>query len=176
MNRMITQLLDFTRVRLGGGFPIDRVPGDLRDICEGIVQEFGSPIDLELEGDLTGSWDPDRLAEALSNITGNAIEHAAPGTPVVLRAHGVGAEVVVEISNQGTAIPDDVLPVIFEPFRRGKRAAPAAGNLGLGLYIAKQIASAGGGTNRRSLGRGDDDLHDPTAPADGLDRAGLIER
>ena len=86
------------------------------------------------------------MAEALSNITGNAIEHAAPGTPVVVRAHAEGGEVVVEISNRGSEIPADLLPIIFEPFQRGKGEKSAAGNLGLGLYIAKQIVLAGGGT------------------------------
>ena len=163
MKRMIIQLLDFTRARLGGGFPIDRARRSARHL-RGVVQEFGAPIHLELEGDLTGTWDPDRLAEALSNITGNAIEHAAPGTPVVVRAHAEGAEVVVEVSNRGNAIPDDLLPVIFEPFRRGKREKPATGNLGLGLYIAKQIVLAGGGTLDAALDRRHDDLRDATAP------------
>ncbi len=146
MKRMIMQLLDFTRVRLGGGFPIEPTPGDLRDICRVVVEEFGAPIRLELEGDLTGSWDADRLAEAVSNITRNAIEHAASGTPVVIRAHAEGGGLVVEISNRGSAIPADLLPFIFEPFRRGKSEKSATGNLGLGLYIAKQIVLAGGGT------------------------------
>ena len=102
---------------------------------------------------MTGTWDPDRLAEALSNIAGNAVEHAAPGTPVVVRAHPEGDEVVVEIINQGDPIPADVLPFIFEPFRRGKRERSATGNLGLGLYIAKQIVLASGGTlDARSAG------------------------
>ena len=143
---MIAQLLDLTRARLGGGFPIEPKPSDLRDICRNIVEEFGATIHLEIEGDLTGTWDPDRLAEALSNIAGNAIEHAAPGTPVVVKAHPEGAEVVVEITNQGEPIPADLLPFIFEPFRRGKREKSATGNLGLGLYIAKQIVLADGGT------------------------------
>ena len=146
MSRMIIQLLDFTRVRLGGGFPIEPTPGDLRDICRVVLQEFGAAIHLEVEGNLTGSWDVDRLTEALSNITGNAIEHAAPGTPVVIRAYPRRGDVVVEISNQGSAITADLLPLIFEPFHRGKGEPSRAGNLGLGLYIAKQIVVASGGT------------------------------
>ena len=91
--------------------------------------------------------DPDRLAEALSNIAGNAIEHAAPGTPVVVKARAEGPEIVVEITNQGKPIPEDVLPFIFEPFRQAKQLGRSAtGNLGLGLYIAKQIVSSGSGT------------------------------
>ena len=96
---------------------------------------------------MTGVWDPDRLAEALSNIARNATEHAAPGTGVVVKAHAEGAEVVVEIINHGEPIPADVLPFIFEPFRRAQRQKTSTtGNLGLGLYIANQIVGSGGGT------------------------------
>ena len=146
MTRMIQQLLDLTRARFGGGFPIEPRPSNLRDICRSVAEEFGATIDLDLEGDLTGTWDPDRLEEALSNIVGNAVEHALPGTPIVVRAHPDDAEVVLEIINQGKPIPADLLPFIFEPFHRGVSEKSAAGNLGLGLYIAKQIVLADGGT------------------------------
>jgi PAS domain S-box-containing protein len=147
MTRMISQLLDLTRARLGGGFPLEPKPTDLGEVCRNVVDEFEGPIQLEVEGDVTGTWDPDRLAEALSNIAGNAIEHAAPGTTVAVKAHADGPQVVVEISNRGKPIPDDVLPFIFEPFRRASQhERSATGNLGLGLYIAKQIVHSGCGT------------------------------
>jgi len=147
MLRMISQLLDLTRARLGGGLPLEPKPTDLREVCRNVVGEFEKGIRLEVEGDVTGTWDPDRLAEALSNIAGNAIEHAAPGTAVVVKAHGEGPEVVVEVVNQGDPIPADVLPFIFEPFRRAKeRVKSPAGNLGLGLYIADQIVHSGHGS------------------------------
>jgi signal transduction histidine kinase len=154
MTRMITQLLDLTRARLGGGLPLEPVPADLREVCRDVVEEFEATIELEVEGDVTGTWDHDRLAEALSNLTGNAVEYAAPGTVVIVKAHPDGAEVVVEVSNQGEAIAADVLPFIFEPFRRGQqRAKSATGNLGLGLYIAHQIVLSHGGTlDARSAG------------------------
>ena len=147
MSRMIHQLLDLTRARLGGGFPLEPKPTDLRDVCRTIVDEFAAPILMDVQGDVTGTWDPDRLVELLSNIAGNAVEHAAPGTALLLRAHAEGADVVVEISNQGNPIPPDVLPSIFEPFRRAKQHEKSPnGNLGLGLYIAKQIVLSHGGT------------------------------
>jgi PAS domain S-box-containing protein len=146
MRRMIIQLFDFTRARLGGGFPLDPRPGDLREICRSVVEEFGVDVALEGEGDLTGSWDSDRLAEALSNIVGNGVDHALPGTPVVVRARAEGADAVVEVTNQGSEIAPDVRPLIFEPFRRGPDEKAKVGHLGLGLYIAKQIAVASGGT------------------------------
>jgi len=147
MTRLITQLLDLTRVRLGGGFPLEPQPVDLREVCTAVVEEFAAQIELAMDGDLTGTWDSDRLAEALSNIAGNGIEHAAPGTALSVKAHAEGAEVVVAISNQGSPIPAAVLPFIFEPFRRAmQHEKSAAGNLGLGLYIANQIVLSHGGT------------------------------
>jgi PAS domain S-box-containing protein len=146
MSRMIVQLLDFARVRLGGGFPLEARPTNLGEVCRSVVQEFGPNVHLDVEGDVAGTWDPDRLAEALSNIAGNAVEHARPGTEVVVRAHPEGAEVVVEITNRGEPIPPELLPFIFEPFRRGKHEKSSTGNLGLGLYIAKQIVLTSGGT------------------------------
>jgi len=147
INRMIGQLLDLTRARLGGGLLIERKPTDLREVCQHVIEEFGATIQLDVEGDVTGTWDRDRLARVLSNLAGNAIDYAAPGTAVVVRAHADGAAVVVEVSNRGEPIPPDVLPFIFEPFRRAKlREKSAAGNLGLGLYIAHQIVLSHGGT------------------------------
>ena len=147
MTEMITQVLDLTRARLGGGLAIEPKPTDLRDVVRNVVEEFEAMIRVEVEGDVTGTWDQDRLAEVLSNLTGNAIEYAARGTAVGIKAHAEGAEVVVEISNQGEPIPADVLPFIFEPFRRARqREKSATGNLGLGLYIAHQIVLSHGGT------------------------------
>jgi signal transduction histidine kinase len=96
---------------------------------------------------MTGTWDGERLVEVLSNIVGNAVEYAAPGTPILVKAHGDGAEVVIQISNQGPAIPPDLLPVIFLPFHQGRPAGAArSGHLGLGLYIAHEIMILHGGS------------------------------
>jgi signal transduction histidine kinase len=146
MTRLITQLLDLTRARLGGGLPIEPKPTDLVALCRSVVEEFETTVQLEVEGDVTGTWDQDRLAEVLSNLVGNAVEYAAPGTAVLVKAYADEAEAVVEVVNQGEPIPADVLPFIFEPFRRAKqRQQSPQGNLGLGLYIAKQIVLSHGG-------------------------------
>ena len=118
MRRMIGQMLDLTRARLSGGLAIDVFPADISEICHDVVEEFEAPIQLQTEGDLTGTWDKDRLSEVFSNLVGNAIEYAAPGTSVTVKAYSAGAEVVVEIGNQGQTIPADVRAFIFEPFRR----------------------------------------------------------
>lgn len=147
MTRMIMQLLDLTRARLGGGLPIASKPADLRDVCTTVVEEFDAAIRLEISSDVTGIWDEDRLAEVLSNLVGNAIDYATPGTVVIVKAYADHTEAVVEISNEGDPIPADVLPFIFEPFRRARQQETSpTGNLGLGLYIASQIVLSHGGT------------------------------
>ena len=127
--------------------PIETKPTDLREVCQNIVAEFEGTVKLEAEGDLTGTWDDDRLAEALSNLAGNAVGYAAPGTAVIVKVRPDKAAVVVEVSNQGAPIPADLLPFIFEPFRRAnQRERSTTGSLGLGLYIASQIVLSHGGT------------------------------
>ena len=147
MSEMIAQLLDLTRARLGGGLPIERKPTDIREIVRHVADEFGATIQQEIHGDVAGFWDRGRLAEALSNLVGNAIEYATRGTAVVIKAHAEDVDIVVEVSNQGDPIPADVLPFIFEPFRRARpHEKSATGNLGLGLYIAHEIVLSHGGT------------------------------
>lgn len=155
ITRMVTQLLDLTRARLGGGLAIEPTPTDLREICRNVVEEFDAPIHLEVEGDVTGTWDGDRVAEVVSNLTGNAVEYAAPETAVIVKARADGAEVVVEITNHGEPIAADQLPFIFEPFRRARHGEKSkSSNLGLGLYIAHEIVLAHGGTLTAHSGDG----------------------
>jgi len=155
ITRMITQLLDLTRARLGGGLTIERKRADMRQICRNVAEEFEAPIvQLDVEGDVTGRWDADRLAEVLSNLVGNAVQYRARETPVTIEARVDGPDVVVHVVNRGPPIPADVLPFIFEPFRRAAREEKSTtGNLGLGLYIAQQIVIAhGGALDVRSAG------------------------
>jgi len=150
MARMINQLLEFTRARLGGGFPLMLARTDLGDICRNIVDELrlsaSAEIRLDVAGDLTGTWDADRLAEVVSNLTANAIDHAAAGTTVAIDVHADGIAVVAAITNHGVCIPEDELPVIFEVFRSGDGTARTAGHLGLGLYISSEVVRSHGGT------------------------------
>jgi PAS domain S-box-containing protein len=147
MANMIAQLLDLTRGRLGGGFPLECKQTDLEKLIRAVVEEFDATVQVEADGDLTGVWDPGRISEVVSNLVGNAIQYATRGTAVVVRARADDAHVILEVSNQGDPIPANVLPFIFEPFRRARQKEKSAtGNLGLGLYIARQIALSHGGT------------------------------
>ena len=154
MARMITQLLDFTRARLGGGIPIQRVPGDLVEICHRVVDEvqMAHPtalVQTSIGAPVCGRWDPDRLADVLTNLLGNAIEHGSTGTPVEVMLEEQGAHVRLRVRNQGPTIAAEDLSTIFDPFHRGRVAGRCTGKrsgLGLGLYIVQQIVLAHGGT------------------------------
>jgi signal transduction histidine kinase len=155
MTRMISDLLDYTRTRLGAGMPVERDPMDLGILCTEVVSEFQSSnpdvkITLAATGDLTGEWDSARLRQVISNLLGNAIQHGNRSAPNELTLKGEDAQVVFAIRNQGTPIAPGELTKIFDPLVRGassqeqKRNRP--GSIGLGLYIARELIRAHGGT------------------------------
>lgn len=150
MARMLEQLVQFTRARIGGGFLLNLGACDLGQVCHGIAEELrvgsSSAIEQNVSGDLQGTWDADRVAEALSNLAHNALDHASPGTPVVIEARGEGHAVLVSVTNRGEVVSPALLPVIFEAFRGVQEGGRAQrDHLGLGLYIASEIVKAHGG-------------------------------
>jgi signal transduction histidine kinase len=151
MSRMIDDLLDLGRARLGGGIPLNHEQVDLATLVEAVVQEHRSAaptrtIELRVHGDLTGLWDPARLGQAASNLIGNALQHGLPSEAVEVVLDGNDAhEVVLSVSNGG-AIPDDTRQRMFDPFQSGDRRPGTKGGLGLGLYIVQQIVTAHGGS------------------------------
>lgn len=155
MSRMIDQILDFTHVRLERGIPLQRKTMDLADACRLVLEELkggrddSTELRLEVRGDARGTWDEDRLAQLISNLAGNAVQHRQRGTPVVLTIDGSRPdEVTLEVQNDGV-IPDEILPVIFEPLRGGEqRKREGSSGLGLGLYISHHIVVAHGGSIR----------------------------
>jgi PAS domain S-box-containing protein len=150
MGRMIDQLLDFTRARLGEGIPLRREPMDLTQLAQEVVDEakVGSPgfvMRITVRGDPTGVWDKDRLSQILSNLVGNALQHGQASGVVDIVINGTGGDhVELTIENSGT-IPPALLPVIFNPFRGTLQKLGKSRGLGLGLYVARQIALAHGG-------------------------------
>jgi signal transduction histidine kinase len=152
MVRMIGELLDFTRGRLGGGIPIHRQPANLRHLCRHVLEELeishpGRELRLKADGHFLGEWDPDRLTQLLGNLGKNALDYSPAGTVVDFMLHDEGDCVRVEVHNEGPPIPRKLLSGIFEPFRRAVEGDghPTSG-LGLGLYIVEQIARAHGGS------------------------------
>jgi len=150
MARMIDQLLDVTRIRAGGGIPCDPMPMDLAEIADEVIAELRSAhpareITFEAHGSLAGTWDSDRLAQLLSNLVSNAVQHGSPDSAVRVCADGTrGDWVALCVSNAG-AIPTALVSSLFEPFRGSEHKREHASGLGLGLYIAKQIALVHGG-------------------------------
>jgi signal transduction histidine kinase/CheY-like chemotaxis protein len=153
MNKMIAQLLDFTRAHSGAGLPVERRPMNLQDVCRQVVEELELQHSMpgrfrcEFHGNLNGAWDASRLAQLVSNLGGNAIEHGAPDTPIDIRVHDEGEEVLLEMHNQGPPITLELLPFVFAPFRQasGQKGAKSGG-LGLGLYISDRIVRGHGGS------------------------------
>jgi phosphoserine phosphatase RsbU/P len=154
MQRMIRQLLDFARARLGGQMPIVRAPVDLFALVRGTVEELQAAhpdrtIALETRGQGQGLWDRDRLEQVVGNLLANALRYSPADSTVHVEVDGERDEALhLRVHNGGAPIPAELLPHLFEPFRRagGEGAAPATGEgLGLGLYITDQVVRAHGG-------------------------------
>lgn len=149
--RMIRDLLDFTRARLGGGIPLERKSVDLSQVVSQAVEEVGlaypdRTLELITSGPMEGHWDPDRVAQLVSNLTSNAIQYSPSESAVRVMLRYQAPSAVLEVHNFGDAIPPDRLPSIFEPLQR---VAPtidtATRSIGLGLYIVRHIVEAHGG-------------------------------
>jgi PAS domain S-box-containing protein len=147
MGRMVSQLLDFTRIRLGRGMPLDWKACDLDAVIQHVVDELesGRPqssIAIERTGDTRGAWDEDRLGQLFSNLAGNALEHG--GGEVKVQIDGTDIRrISVSIHNSGV-IPAALLPRLFEPLVGREHRSKGQG-LGLGLFIAEHIARSHGG-------------------------------
>jgi sigma-B regulation protein RsbU (phosphoserine phosphatase) len=155
MARMINDLLDFTRARLGGGYPVSRARMNVHDVLRQVVEELevAHPqrrFELSLSGNGWGDWDADRIAQATSNLVGNAVQYSPEDSTVSVSAHDEGDGICVQVHNLGLPIPAERLPHIFDPFVRGVEGtrSTARTGLGLGLYITHEIARAHGGTLR----------------------------
>ena len=146
MGLMIRDILDFARGTLAAGIPITKGPVDLAAICADVTEELSvanpdREIRVRTSGDVSGTWDADRLQQAISNLVGNALEH---GDGVVeIGVDGAGERVTIAVHNRGSEIDPAEIPRLFEPFR--KREEGQAG-IGLGLFIVKAIVDAHGGS------------------------------
>ncbi|WP_338871549.1 PAS domain-containing protein [Myxococcus stipitatus] len=152
--RMLRDVLDFTQARLGGGIPMQPQPLDLHELTRQVLDEvrLAHPersLEFEFSGDGAGVWDPDRLAQVLTNLVNNALSYSPSECPVLVRTHGTRDAVTLSVHNMGDAIPAELLPRLFEPMKRAERRDPKDGRgLGLGLFIVKHIVDAHGGRLR----------------------------
>lgn len=165
MTRMIDQLLDFTRVRLGSGIPVAPVEVDLATLIRQVMDELDlanptCPLRLTCAGDPQGQWDPDRLSQVFSNLVANAVHHGVAEHGVDVTLDGRAGDLVrIEIKNRGV-IPPRRMQTLFEPMAGPSRTSASHG-LGLGLFITRELVRAHGGSiqvrsDRRTEGAADD--------------------
>ncbi len=150
ISNMVDQLLDLTRTRLAGGIPIEKRHTGLRRVVAEAIEELqlvhrDRDIRFEKGAEIEGFWDEDRLAQVVSNLVGNALEHGDPDQPVTVRLWVAEDAVRLAVHSFGPPIPPEVLPVIFDPYRRHPVRNERSKGLGLGLFITQQIVAAHGG-------------------------------
>jgi signal transduction histidine kinase len=155
MSKLINNLLDFTRTRLGQTLPVKHDEIDLVPICRQTVSELASAhpertIDFSCPESLRGTFDATRINQMLSNLIANAIQHGAQSGPVTLAVSVQSDHIVFRVHNEGAHIPESTVQRIFDltPRRRkeDKKAKDESSHLGIGLFIVKKIVEAHSGT------------------------------
>jgi two-component system, sensor histidine kinase and response regulator len=161
MARMIEDMLDLARARLGGGILVKREAADFKALVERSLREHQAaaperPIEASYAGDFAGFWDPERIAQVASNLIGNALKHGTPEGAIQVRLDGSDCDHVTLVVKNGGTIPPDVVPYLFDPFRGGQRQSGRGDGLGLGLYIVSQIVQAHDGRVDVKTGEGEE--------------------
>lgn len=155
---IVDHLLDLTRARLGSGITVIKVPMDMGFVSKQLVAEMRTrypkrTFTLKISGNTEGEWDKPRIGQVFSNLLGNAVQYGFQDPPIDVIIKGEADAVVLSVHNEGVPIPADAIGRIFESLIRGKEEIEEDGetpagsiNLGLGLYITKEIVAAHGGT------------------------------
>lgn len=153
MSRLIADLLDFSRARLGKGMPVQREQTNLGDLARQAINQARAfhpdhKISFDVTGDLVGQWDPVRIGQVFSNLIGNAIKHGDRRTPIHVVLSADTDDVIASVHNGGKPIPEDEVQYIFEPLQQSTVSSKYHhdAGMGLGLYITDQIVRAHGGT------------------------------
>ncbi|MEO7386877.1 MAG: sensor histidine kinase [Gammaproteobacteria bacterium] len=151
MKALLDDLTDFNRTRLGLGIRIRPTESDLGLLLEDQLQQIRASnptreISLTSEGDLDGKWDEGRMHQIFDNLVSNALRYGAKDGRVVVKLHGSEREIVFTVENEGDKISAPTLARMFEPLVRGEEQLASDGNMGLGLYICREIARAHGGS------------------------------
>ena len=149
MSKLIDSVMDFARGRLGGGIVLgEKLPTDLQPVLSQVVDELAidhPDCEIEKHFELTNLvlCDRERIAQMFSNLLGNAITHGDPGKPIKVHAATYASSFELYVENAGEKIPPEAMANLFQPFQRGD-IKPSKQGLGLGLYIAAEIAKAHG--------------------------------
>ncbi|MEQ1492285.1 MAG: HAMP domain-containing sensor histidine kinase, partial [Terricaulis sp.] len=148
MTGLVNNVLDFARGRLGAGITLDKQPTNLGPALTQVIAELQAVwpeqvINTQINDTAPVHSDVNRISQLASNLLANAIPHGTPGTPIGIfwRTTPTGAE--LEVTNFAAPISPEAEAQLFKPFVRGDGSQSG---LGLGLYIAHEIARAHGGT------------------------------
>lgn len=150
MSLLIDNVMDFARGRLGGGISLQRSVQPIEPMLRQVISELESAhadkkIEAAIEVRNPVNCDIQRIGQLLSNLLGNAISHGATDAPIRVVAATHGSSFELSVSNSGSPIPSEAREKLFRPFYRGNESGSLQG-LGLGLFIASEIAKAHGGT------------------------------
>ncbi|HTD04730.1 HAMP domain-containing sensor histidine kinase [Undibacterium sp.] len=155
MTTMVNDLLEYARTQLGGEMPITLSLANMKEICLSVINDASAAhpdceFELETSGELAGYFDSERLHQVFANLLNNAAQYRAKEHPVTILADGETGAVVVRIGNRGPVIPPESLQTIFNPLvqlsMEGHQADRPSTSIGLGLFIAREIIEAHGGT------------------------------
>lgn len=156
MTSLISNLLDFTRSRLGAGIPIERLPCDIGEVCVEVLDSVKSRFGLNRflltrEGELLAVADASKMGQALANLLGNAVKYGQPGGTITLNAVGDADGIVLKVINHGPVIAQELLPSMFEPLSLSSSLGQppddaSTPGMGLGLFIVREIVNGHLGT------------------------------
>ena len=154
ISTIVDDLLDVTRALFGAGIPAVRVPMDMEFVGRQLVEEMRvvyptRTIVFEASGNLKGEWDKARIGQVFSNLIGNAVQYSFKDTSIEVAVKGAKEEVELSVHNIGVPIPREQTKTIFNSLTRAvtdEGNHPASVNLGLGLYIVKEVVQSHGGT------------------------------
>jgi signal transduction histidine kinase len=154
MASLVDNIMDFARGRLGDGLTISRdAKQPLTPVLEQVIAELKSvwpdvAIEASIDIEEPVNCDRGKMGQLFSNLLGNAILYGDQGKPVRVSARTINGVFELAVTNYGAPISDKAMVNLFKPYTRGER--PSQQGLGLGLYIASQIAGAHGGTLKAS--------------------------
>ena len=155
MDEMIEQLIDLTRRGLGRGFDVRPRAGNLANLCQSVLDEMrvahpGVPFSYDGAESFSSMFDSFRMRQVLVNLLTNATRYGEVEAGIALAVERERLGVVLSVSNRGNPIRPEFLAAVFEPMVSfavtGSRRGPNSASLGLGLYIAREIVLAHGGS------------------------------
>jgi signal transduction histidine kinase len=165
MSTMVNDLIGYTRTALGAGMPVTLAATELGPVCRSAIEDAqsthpGSQFDLRTEGELSGMYDSVRLHQLFTNLFVNAAKHGNAGGMIRVLAEGSAKGIQVDVTNQGPPIPQSAWREIFEPLVQlsdgsSEDYKDRRTSLGLGLYVAREIATLHGGSIEVHSSEGD---------------------